>query len=126
MNSNGLALDRFQAEVQSHEGQIEVYRVLGADPKKVVTPYTRSAVQASLIPRIDSIRSLGIVWIPGLMAGMVLAGADPVYAAVYQFVVIAVILASSGLTSMISSLLIRTYAFSPADQLILRLEIGEN
>jgi putative ABC transport system permease protein len=52
-------------------------------------------VRASLIPRIDSLRSLGIVWIPGLMAGMVLAGSDPVYAAIYQFVVIAMVFASS-------------------------------
>ncbi len=120
MNTNGLALDRFRGEVEAHVGQIEAGMALGAAPTQVVTPFVRSAVRASLIPRIDSLRSLGIVWIPGLMAGMVLAGSDPVYAAIYQFVVIAMIFASSGLTSLISTLLIRSQAFTAAEQLILR------
>jgi putative ABC transport system permease protein len=54
------------------------------------------------------------------MAGMILAGADPVYASIYQFAVIAMIFAASGLTSILSTLLIRSRAFSPAQQLILR------
>jgi putative ABC transport system permease protein len=120
MNSNALALDRFKGEVQSHTGEIEAGLALGADPKVVVTPYARAAVHASMIPRVDTLRSLGIVWIPGVMAGMVLAGSDPVYAAIYQFVVIAMIFAASALTSLVSTLLIRSRAFSPAEQLILR------
>lgn len=120
MNTNGLALDRFRGEVEAHVGQIEAGLALGAAPTQVVTPFVRSAVRASMIPRIDSLRSLGIVWIPGLMAGMVLAGSDPVYAAIYQFVVIAMIFASSGLTSLISTLMIRRQAFTAAEQLILR------
>jgi len=46
----------------------------------------QSSFEASLIPAIDSLRSLGIVWIPGLMAGMLLSGARLAYAAIYQFV----------------------------------------
>ena len=120
MNTNALALDRFRAEVESHVGQIEAALALGADANSTVTPYVQAAVEASLIPRIDSLRSLGIVWIPGLMAGMILAGTDPVYAAIYQFAVIAMIFAASGLTSILSTLLIRSRAFSPAQQLIVR------
>jgi putative ABC transport system permease protein len=54
------------------------------------------------------------------MTGMLLSGANPLYAAIYQFVVIAMILASSGLTSLLSTLMIRSHAFSTADQLILK------
>jgi putative ABC transport system permease protein len=122
MNTNGLALDRFRGEIEAHTGQIEAGLALGASPDRVVTPYVRAAVRASLIPRVDSLRSLGIVWIPGLMAGMVLAGSDPIYAAIYQFVVIAIIFAAAGLTSLVSTLLIRSHAFSAADQLLLRKE----
>jgi putative ABC transport system permease protein len=122
MNTNSLALDRFRGEIEAHIGQIEAGLALGASPNRVVTPYVRSAVQASLIPRVDSLRSLGIVWIPGLMAGMVLAGSDPIYAAIYQFVVIAIIFAAAGLTSLVSTLLIRSHAFSAAEQLTLRAE----
>ena len=119
MNSSALALDRFKGEVQAHTGEIEAGLALGADPKLVVTPYVRAAVHASMIPRVDSLRSLGIVWIPGVMAGMILAGADPVYAAIYQFVVLAMIFSASALTSLVSTLLIRSRAFSPAEQLLL-------
>jgi putative ABC transport system permease protein len=120
MNANGLALNRFRADVIVHTGEIETALALGAAPKQSVAPYSQASFEASLIPAIDSLRSLGIVWIPGLMAGMLLSGARPFYAAIYQFVVLAMIFAASGLTSLVSTLLIRAYAFTPADQLIVR------
>jgi putative ABC transport system permease protein len=120
MNANGLALDRFRAEVQAHVGQIESALALGAAPESAVARYVQGSYQASLIPAIDNLRSLGIVWIPGLMAGMVLSGSPPVYAAIYQFVVLSMIFAASGLTCLISTTLIRARAFSPAEQLVLR------
>jgi putative ABC transport system permease protein len=120
MNTNGLALNRFRADVLAHVGEIEAALALGADGKSSVAPYVQGSFEASLIPAIDSLRSLGIVWIPGLMAGMLLSGARPVYAAIYQFVVLAMIFAASGLTSLVSTVLIRTRVMSSAEQLILR------
>jgi len=120
MNTNSLALNRFRSEVISHTGLIETGLALGAESKRVVAPYVQVSLQSSLIPAIDSLKSLGIVWIPGLMAGMLLSGARPLYAAIYQFVTIAMIFSSSGLTALIGTLLIRGSAFSPAEQLTLR------
>jgi len=120
MNTNGLALNRLRSEVLSHVGEIETALALGAEAKVSVAPYVQGAFEASLIPAIDSLRSLGIVWIPGLMAGMLLSGARPVYAAIYQFVVLSMIFAASGLTSLVSTLLIRTRIFTSAQQLILQ------
>lgn len=120
MNTNGLALNRFRSDVLAHTGEIETALALGADAHSSVSPYVQSAFEASLIPAIDSLRSLGIVWIPGLMAGMLLSGARPVYAAIYQFVVLAMIFAASGLTSLISTMLIRGRVFSSAEQLLLQ------
>jgi putative ABC transport system permease protein len=120
MNTNGLALNRFRSEVLAHTGEIETALALGAAPQATVRRYAESSIHSSLIPAIDNLRSLGIVWIPGLMTGMLLSGADPLYAAIYQFVVIAMILASSGLTSLLSTTMIQSQAFSPAEQLILK------
>jgi len=120
MNTNGLALNRFRSDVLSHVGEIETALALGADPRQSIAPYVQESFEASLIPAIDSLRSLGIVWIPGLMAGMLLSGSKPIYAAIYQFVVLAMIFSASGLTSLVSTLLIRTHAFTHADQLLLR------
>jgi putative ABC transport system permease protein len=120
MNTNALALNRFRSDVQSHVGEIETALALGAEARNSISPYVQASFEASLIPAIDSIRSLGIVWIPGLMAGMLLSGTDPVYAAIYQFVTLSMVLAASGLTSLISTLLIRGRVFTPAEQLALR------
>src|SRR5229473_559785 len=89
MNTNSLALNRFRSDVLAHAGEIETALALGAEARNSVSPYVQASFEASLIPAIDSLRSLGIVWIPGLMAGMLLSGARPVYAAIYQFVVLA-------------------------------------
>lgn len=120
MNTNGLALNRFRSEVLAHSGEIETALALGASPERTVSGYTEASIHSSLIPAIDNLRSLGIVWIPGLMTGMLISGVDPLYAAIYQFVVIAMILASSGLTSLLSTTMIRAYVFSPAEQLLLK------
>lgn len=119
MNANGLALNRFRADVLAHLGQVETALALGAEPAVSVAPYVQSSAEASLIPAIDSMRSLGIVWIPGLMAGMLLSGSRPLYASIYQFVVLAMIFASSGITVLVSMMLMRTKVFSPAEQLLL-------
>ena len=120
MNTNGLALNRFRSDVLAHVGEIETALALGAAANSSVAPYVQASFEASLIPAIDSLRSLGIVWIPGLMAGMLLSGARPVYAAIYQFVVLAMIFAASGLTSLVSTLLIRDRIFTRQEQLMLQ------
>jgi len=121
MNTTALALDRFRAEVEAHAGQIEAGLALGAAPVAVTAPYVRAAVKASMIPSVNNLRSLGIVWIPGVMAGMVLAGSDPIVAAIYQFVVVAMLFGTAGTTSLLCTLFVRTHAFSPAEQLTLRM-----
>jgi len=66
------------------------------------------------------LKSLGLVWIPGVMAGGMVSGASPVYAGIYQFVIVAMILAASGITGLVATLLMRTRAFSAAAQLTIR------
>lgn len=120
MNSNAMALDRFQADIKAHVGEIEAALALGAKPKTVIERFTQNAVYASLIPRLDNLRSLGIVWIPGLMAGMIVSGEDPIYAALYQFVVMVLVFVVAAFSSIITSFFVRGRIFSPAEQLLLR------
>jgi putative ABC transport system permease protein len=120
MNACAQSLERFRADVTAHVGYIETGLALGAVPSVAAAPYFQSAVYASLLPRLDMLKSLGLVWIPGVMAGMVVSGANPVYASIYQFVIVATILAASGVTGLIATLLMRTRAFSTAAQLTIR------
>jgi putative ABC transport system permease protein len=120
MNACAQAIERLRAELLAHVGQIEAGLSLGAEPTVIVAPYLQSAVYASLLPRLDMMKSLGLVWIPGVMAGMVVSGASPVYAGIYQFVIVAMILAASGITGLIATVLMRSRAFSAAAQLTIR------
>jgi uncharacterized protein (TIGR00245 family) len=120
MNACAQAVERFRAEILVHVGQIEAGLSLGADPQVAVAPYVQSGVYASLLPRLDMMKSLGLVWIPGVMAGMMVSGANLIYAGIYQFVLVAMILAASGITGLVATVLMRSRVFSPAAQLVLR------
>lgn len=120
MNMQSIFLDRLRGEVSSHIGEIESALALGASPDIALGRYLRAAYRASLIPSIDNVRSLGIVWIPGIMAGMVLSGSSPVYAALYQFVVLTTIFSAAALTCLVSSYLVTGRVFTANEQLLLR------
>ncbi len=125
MNACAQSAERFLADVVAHVGPVEASLALGADPAVTVASYVKSAVYASLIPRLDLLKSLGIVWVPGMMAGMIVSGANPVYAGIYQFIVMAMIFAASSVTALAITLLLRTRVFSPAEQLIFRQKATE-
>ncbi|HEV2276158.1 MAG TPA: ABC transporter permease [Acidobacteriaceae bacterium] len=122
MNMQSLFLDRLRDDILAHIGEVESALALGASPQTAAMPYISAAFRASLIPSVDNIRSLGIVWIPGLMAGMVLSGSSPVYAALYQFVVLSIIFSAAALTCFTASYLVMGRIFSPEEQLLLRPE----
>jgi len=120
MNTAAQALERFRSDVASHVGQIEAALALGAEPSSTVRPYVRAAAESAMIPRVDNLASLGIVWIPGLMAGMLVQHGNPIDAAIYNFSVIAMIYASSGIAASASLGVVRNRAFSHAGQLLVR------
>lgn len=120
MNTLSLFLDRLRGEVVSHTGEIESALALGASPDVALLPGLNAAYRACLIPSIDNIRSLGIVWIPGIMAGMVLSGSSPLFAALYQFVVLTTIFSAAALTCLVASRMVTRRLFSKNDQLLLR------
>ncbi len=117
MKTNSLTLDRFQNELENHRSQIEALLALGIPPRTAISQYMTNSIRAALIPTVDSLKSLGLVHIPGMMSGMILAGANPIYAAEYQFVILSILFACGGLTSMTSTFLMGEYAFTEAQQL---------
>jgi putative ABC transport system permease protein len=120
MNACAQSMERFRADVRAHVGQIEAALALGAAPAVTVSQFAQSAVYASLLPRLDMLKSLGLVWIPGVMAGMLVSGASPIYAGIFQFIIVAMILAASGGAGLVATLLMRARIFSAAEQLTLR------
>ena len=117
MKTNSLTLDRFQGEIESNREEIEAVLALGVPPERAVSAVVTESVRASLIHVVDAMRTLGLVYIPGMMSGMILGGANPIYAAEYQFVIMGMIFAAGGLTSMTASHLLGRAAFTDAAQL---------
>ncbi|HNU36408.1 MAG TPA: ABC transporter permease, partial [Methanomassiliicoccales archaeon] len=71
MNINSWTLDRLRGEVTNQTARIEAALALGARYDQAVAPMVRRSIRSALIPNVDNMKTLGLVWIPGLMAGMV-------------------------------------------------------
>jgi putative ABC transport system permease protein len=94
MNAIALALDRMYSEVHSHIDEVEQLLCFGATPWESVLDYIKNAVAAGMTPTINSLMVVGLVSLPGMMTGQILAGMNPQSAVRYQFIVMVMIAAS--------------------------------
>lgn len=104
-----------------HEQQarIEMMLSLSARPFEAVHEQIRAAIINGMTPTLNSMLVVGIVSLPGMMTGQILAGADPTQAVRYQIVTMFLICVSSTLGCTISSLLIYRRFFNKKKQFIL-------
>lgn len=105
MNGVALALERVFADLDSRKEEVLALTALGATPWEASHGAIRLALRAGLIPTINSMAAAGIVFIPGMMSGQILAGADPVTATGYQIVVMLMVAAATALGSVVALLL---------------------
>jgi putative ABC transport system permease protein len=99
LNSASLALDSFMSEVVSRRNHIEARLALGAQLHEALAPLMREAVRRGLIPVINQMAAAGIITLPGIMTGQLLAGMDPISAVKYQILLLFLLAGSSGLAS---------------------------
>jgi putative ABC transport system permease protein len=90
---------------------------LGATSNQALDEFSRLSIKASLIPTIDRLKTLGIIFIPGAMSGLLIAGVDPILAAEYQIIVFLMIIGGGMITALITSYLSRKQIFNTQDQL---------
>lgn len=107
MNATALGLDRMQRELQLNLGVIEARLALGATGPVAVRAALRETVRTAMMPTLNTLKTTGLVHLPGMMTGMLIAGAAPVEAAEMQFVIILVILIGSFLSATLMSLWLR-------------------
>ncbi len=118
MNVTSLAMNRLRSEIVSNRTRIEAYLALGSTAELSVRESIHNSVKSSLIPNIDNLNTLGFIWIPGLMSGMLIAGSDPYVAAVLQLVIIFMILGASIISAIVSTYLTSRRLFTDAIQLV--------
>ena len=117
MRESGVALERLKSDLLKSKGEIEAALALGATPTRSIRLLLRDSFRASLVPTINRVAVLGIVTIPGLMSGMIIGGASPIEAAVYQIVVFMMLLAAAFFTSIVTNYLFTKQFFTNEDQI---------
>jgi putative ABC transport system permease protein len=105
MVASGVTLNRLSSEFKLRQDEVKLALSLGANPKKASIFVVKSAAKAGMIPTIDSMKTVGIVQLPGMMTGQILAGADPIQAVRYQILVMFMISGSTAIASLIVVLL---------------------
>ncbi|MFE4712475.1 MULTISPECIES: ABC transporter permease [unclassified Paenibacillus] len=114
---SGLFINHIKQEVQSNKGEIETLLSLGATAQQAMQKVRASSVKFSMIPTIDGMKTVGLVQLPGMMTGMIIAGADPIIAVRYQILIVFSFTASAAITSMLLSVLIYRLFFTAGLQL---------
>jgi putative ABC transport system permease protein len=92
-----LCLDDVLASFDERRAQVEAELALGATRWEAARDPLRSAIRRGLIPILNSMTVVGIVSLPGLMTGQILAGADPLVAVRYQIVIMFMIASATAL-----------------------------
>ncbi len=117
MNTASLTLARIRDDVAERLLEVEAALALGATSRQAVSPILKTALRNAMIPLIDSTKTTGIIFLPGAMVGMIIAGADPLEAARLQIVVMYMLLGSVSIAAILAGLLSYRSFFTPRQQL---------
>ena len=115
-----LGLDRFLDHLSTRHAEIELRLAFGATRREALAPPLTDAVRTGMVPIINAMAAAGIVSLPGMMTGQILAGAPPLQAVAYQIVVMFMIAAAVASGAMLVVLLAGRH-FMGADA-VLRLD----
>ncbi len=117
MNVASVTAVRLLEDARARRPQIEAALALGASSRQSVQDLVRGSVRLAMVPVIDSTKTMGIVFLPGAMTGMILAGADPLDAVRLQIIVMFMLLAAVALTATLVAWLGPSRLFTARQQL---------
>lgn len=113
-----LFLNRFLSEIETHDEEIELILSLGGTPKQAIHMQLIHSIKASMIPTIESQKTVGLVQLPGMMSGQIIAGADPVQAVMFQLLILFLLLSNATLSSVMLGFLTYPTLFNERMQLV--------
>lgn len=108
-----LAIERMTQALTARRDRVEMALALGATRWEAAQAPARQAVRAGMIPTLNQMAVVGVVSLPGMMTGQVLAGQSPLQAVRYQIVIMFLIAAASALGTVGAVLLTYRRLFSP-------------
>ena len=117
MTAAAVSLNRLGDEMRDRAREIEATLALGATATVAAAPSLRRSLRSGTIALVDSTKTTGLIFFPGTMVGMLLAGADPVDAVRLQLILLWILLGAVALSALISTTLAYRNFFTPAQQL---------
>jgi len=117
MSAAALVMNRLWGELKLRKGEVESLLALGASPYQASFSSIEEGIKTAMIPIINSMMIVGIIQLPGMMTGQIIAGQDPASAVRYQIMVMYMILAGVTITTTITALLGYKLYFTSAQQL---------
>ena len=100
MSGVAIALDQLTRQAWDARGCIEARLLLGATWEEAIADLRREALRSGLIPIVNAMAAAGLVSLPGMMTGQILAGSPPLEAAKYQLLILFLISAGTGRGAM--------------------------
>lgn len=114
----GLCYKNMLTAFKSKREEVETKLALGADLLPASAEIIREAIKTGMLPTIDSAKTLGIVALPGMMTGLILAGTPPLEAIKYQIMVTFMMLSTTSISSFMACYLAYKGFFNDRKQLI--------
>ncbi|WP_010234021.1 ABC transporter permease [Clostridium arbusti] len=114
----GLCFKQMSSDFKNKREEVETKLSLGADILPSSIEIIRNAIKTGMLPTIDSTKTLGIVSMPGMMTGLILAGTSPVNAIKYQIIVMFMLLSTTAISSFIACYMCYSNFFNKRKQLI--------
>jgi putative ABC transport system permease protein len=87
MTGVSLAIKTFQESLNGQKARINALICIGAAPKTILFPFVKQALETAMLPTLNSMVGMGIVSLPGMMTGQILAGTLPTTAILYQIAI---------------------------------------
>jgi UDP-glucose/iron transport system permease protein len=100
MNGISIAMDRLNQAAWDQRNLIEARLMMGERWDAAMAEYRQKAIRSGMIPMINAMAAAGVVSLPGMMTGQILAGSAPVEAVKYQILVMFLITAGTGLGTL--------------------------
>jgi putative ABC transport system permease protein len=100
MTGISLGLDVLTNGLLRERAAVEACLALGGTRYEALLPVTRDALRSGFMPTINAMAAIGLVSLPGMMTGQILAGVDPVDAVKYQLLIMFLIAGGTGLGTL--------------------------
>ncbi|MEN8264727.1 MAG: iron export ABC transporter permease subunit FetB [Nitrospirota bacterium] len=117
MNALAISINIWFDTLKKERDRIELYLSLGATPVESTSDNFKNAIKSGMIPSINALMSVGVVSIPGMMTGQILAGVDPLIAIKYQIVIMLLLVGSTTISTVFALHIVRRLSFTVNHQL---------